>query len=144
MSTISLIAGFLVAGDVALKSDGTPGVRSDTHGLQKPAIGFHANADGTVALEYPLGTGTSIVTLNVKDGSFYPYAVRKIRNTGTSLTNAQIELAYGPALCRGSPSRWGSRSGRGGGHLCPSSTRRASPTAPLISLQRTPTLRFPR
>jgi len=94
-STISFSVGSRLSGDVALKSDDTAGVRSDTLNLKKHALGFHANADGAVAINRDPEVSGSVV-IQVKQGQFYPYQVVRVFNTGTTLANADIILLYGP------------------------------------------------
>lgn len=94
-SAISFTVASRLPGDVALKSDGSAGVKSDTLNLGKQALGFHANADGTVAVNRdPQVSGA--VTLQVTQGQFYPYQLVRVYSTNTSLSNAEIVLLYGP------------------------------------------------
>lgn len=95
-STISFISNSRVAGDVALKSDGTSGVKSDTLSLKNPCIGLMVTADGTVAVDSAPDKPTVSVPLVLKAGSIYPFGVRRIFSTGTTLNDNQIVLLYGP------------------------------------------------
>ncbi len=93
-STISFLAGSYIDGDRALLADGvTAGCQSDTQLLQKAAVGFVPTAAGTIKV----GDGRGgYATFTVVAGSVYPVRVAQVYDTGTSLTNAQIQLLYGP------------------------------------------------
>lgn len=92
-STISFLAGSYIDGDRALLANGTAGCQSDTQLLQKAAIGFVPTAAGTIKV----GDGRGgYATFTVVAGSVYPVRVAQVYDTGTSLTNAQIQLLYGP------------------------------------------------
>lgn len=93
MGTISLIVGTYVSGTNAIKTNGSTGAQSDTLDLRYPAIGLHCSAAGTVALLD--GDGNS-ATFTVTAGSFYPYRIRRVLDTGTSLADADMVLLYGP------------------------------------------------
>lgn len=93
MSTISLIVGTYVSGTNAVKADGSTGAQSDAQDLRYPAIGIHCSAAGTITL---LDGDGNQATFTVTAGSFYPYRIRRVLDTGTSLTDAEMVLLYGP------------------------------------------------
>lgn len=78
-------------GDVALKSDGTSGVRSDTLALKRMAVGFMVNAAGNVT--FITGKNDS-VTLTPAAGVPIGLQIRQVMDTGTTVTNANIVLFY--------------------------------------------------
>lgn len=94
-STISFISNRRVSGSVALKSDNTAGVKSDTLDLKEPCLGIMVASDGTVAVNDSENTRVS-VTLTLKAGVIYPFGIKRIFSTNTSLNNADITLLYGP------------------------------------------------
>lgn len=79
--------------DSVLLSDGTTGsAKSDTLKLAAPALGFHANADGTVTIKDRYGNS---VAHKVKEGNSYPYEVAQLMSTGTTLADTEINLGWG-------------------------------------------------
>jgi hypothetical protein len=78
-------------GNVALKADGTSGVRSDLVALKRWAVGFMLNAAGSVTVVTGKG-GT--VTLTPAVGVPIGLEIQQVRNTGTSVANADIVLFY--------------------------------------------------
>lgn len=78
-------------GNVALKSDGSAGVRSDLLGLKRYAIGLMVNAAGSVTVVTAKG-GT--VTLTPAVGVPIGLEIQQVRNTGTSVANGDIVLFY--------------------------------------------------
>lgn len=95
MSFRDLVAGSRAANDAALTfSDGTStagDARSDTKDLAKQAVGFHAQAAGDIRIRFPDGT---TATFTCAAGVSYPYRIKGIAATGTTLTAAQIVLLY--------------------------------------------------
>jgi hypothetical protein len=96
-STISLLVGDGVQGDVAVRAGGSTGAKSDTQNLDKPATGFHANVAGTVAIKMSTRSDAPTLSFVVVAGGSYPYRVARVMSTGTSLTNAELVLLYGPS-----------------------------------------------
>ena len=78
-------------GDVAKKSNGVAGVRSDTLALLRNAVGFMINAAGSVTVVTAKG-GT--VTLTPAAGVPIGLEIQQVKNTGTSVANADIVLFY--------------------------------------------------
>lgn len=54
--------------------------------------GFHSNADGVLAYKDPGNTGMSAVSITIKAGSYYPYAIGTFMDTGT---DAAVKAAGG-------------------------------------------------
>lgn len=108
---IGLIVGTFKSGAAVLRVGGSAGARSDTQDLINPGVGVHANADGTIALRDSDGNSCEFV---VKAGGFYPYRIARVLNTGTTLTNSQFNILYGPGakLCPSLPTASGSPSHR--------------------------------
>lgn len=76
-----------------LRSDDTTGTaKSDTLKLKVPAVGFHANVDGTVTIKDRYGNSVAYV---VKAGNSYPYEVGQLMSTGTTLADTEINLGWG-------------------------------------------------
>lgn len=96
-STISLLVGDGVQGDVAVRAGGSTGAKSDTQNLEKPSTGFHANVDGNISIKMSTRDGAPTLYYVVKAGGSYPYRVARVMSTGTSLANADIVLLYGPS-----------------------------------------------
>ena len=67
--------------------------RSDTLELAHEAQGIHANADGTVTLVD--GDGNE-AAFTVAAGVSYPYRVRQVKATGTTLAADEFNLLYQP------------------------------------------------
>lgn len=96
-STISLIVGDGVQGDVVVRAGGSSGAKSDTQNLDKPAVGFHVNVDGNISIKMSTRSDAPTLYYVVKAGGSYPYRVARVMSTGTSLANADIVLLYGPS-----------------------------------------------
>jgi len=91
------VAYTLLKGSEALKSNGVAGAQSDTLTLLRPAIGLliHANATGDIKVGHPDGSTTTIADGEVAKGVIIPMMVRRVFDTGTTLTDAQYRLATG-------------------------------------------------
>lgn len=96
-------AGTVPMIDRATGTISTPAsVLSDTLYLQFEGQGFHANADGNIALESPPlrgskpGSAGKVAVFTVKAGGFYPYRFSRIKATGTTLAASAIVLFYEP------------------------------------------------
>lgn len=89
------VAYTLLKGSEALKSDGSPGVQSDSLTLLRPAIGLliHAGASGDIKVGFPDGSTTTIADGEVSKGTIVPMAIRQVFDTGTTLGNGDFRLA---------------------------------------------------
>lgn len=67
--------------------------RSDTLELADEAQGFHANVAGSIAIVDGSGNAATFV---VAAGVYYPYRVRQIKATGTTLGASDFNLLYQP------------------------------------------------
>ena len=92
MGSIVGIATRVARGDVAKKTDGTTGAKSDTLGLSRPAIAFILHTAGSIRFADGDGNTVNFASGELAVGVAHALEVRQVMSTGTSLANSEFSL----------------------------------------------------
>lgn len=81
-------------GDAVKLTDGSTGAKSDTLNLKREAVGVMLRTAGSLSLVTPEGDTQSWASGELLVGQIYPMRIKRVRSTGTGLTNAQFDLFF--------------------------------------------------